>query len=137
MSVRTNVSMYRQTATLSEPSTPTADGDGAYEQTYVALDPATWRCAIERATVTSAERHFAESVIAQATHVIRGRYHSGITTSTRVQWTDRAGTVHVANVIDEVDVEGAGVETIVAAVEVTNPVLPTDDTSWTQAGWMQ
>lgn len=136
MTVNVAIGTYRQTATLSEASTPVADGDGGYSQTYVALSPATWRCGIERASAANAERHFASTVIAQATHILRGRFHSGITTSTRVQWTDRAGDVHIANVIDSVDPEGAGVETIVAAAEITNAVPPTD-TTWVESGWVQ
>lgn len=136
MSVHTNASTYRQTATLSEASTPVANADGDYSQSYVALDPAQWRCAIERASVANSESHFASTVIAQATHVIRGRYHPGITTGTRIQWSDRNGDVHIVNVIDAADLEGAGVETLVAAVEIVNAVPPVD-TSWVQSGWMQ
>lgn len=136
MNVITDVGTYRQTATLSEASTPVPDGDGGYTQSYVALDPATWRCAIEKASVASAERTFGSTVIAQATHILRGRFHSGITTNTRIQWTDRAGDVHIANVIDVDDPEGAGVETVVAAAEVVNAVPPTD-ASWVQSGWIQ
>lgn len=136
MSVRTTVGAYRQTATLSEASTPVADGDGGYAQSYVALDPAEWRCAIERSSVSSAERNFASTVIAQATHIIRGRFHSGISTDTRIQWSDRSGAVHIVNVIDVDDPEGAGVETVVAAVEIVNAVPPVD-TSWVQSGWIQ
>lgn len=136
MTVNVTIGAYRQTATLSEASTPVPNGDGGYSTSYVALDPATWRCAIERASVSNAERNFADTVIAQATHILRGRFHPEITTRTRIQWSDRNGDVHIANVIDSVDPEGAGVETIVAAVEVTNAVPPTD-VSWVQAGWMQ
>lgn len=136
MTILTDVSAYRQLATLSQAATPVATSDGDYTTAFVALDPAEWRCAIERASVSSAERHFAATVIAQATHVLRGRFHSGITTGTRVQWSDRAGAAHLANVIDVVDAEGAGVETLVAAVEITNAVPPIDST-WVESGWIQ
>lgn len=136
MSVQTNVGTYRQSAALFAPTAPVADGDGGFTQTYVALDPAGWRCSIERASVSSAERTFAQTVIAQATHVLRGRYHSGITVATRVQWTDRAGAAHVADAIDVVDVEGAGVESAIAVAEVLNADPPIN-TGWVQGGWIQ
>ena len=136
MTVTIDAGKLRQVATLAEATTPIADGDGAYGQSFVALDPETWRCAIEPASASSAERHFAGTVIAQATHIMRGRFHSGITENTRIQWTDRAGRAHLANVIAVVDSEGAGVQTVVAAVEITNAVPPVD-TSWIQGGWIQ
>lgn len=136
VSVRTDVNAYRQTATLATVGTPVADGDGGWTQPLIALDPADWRCAIEAASVSSAERSFADTVIAQASYIMRGRFHSGITTKTQVQWTDRAGAVHTANVIDVDDPEGAGVETVIAVVEVMNGSAPVDN-GWVQSGWMQ
>lgn len=136
MTVITDVGAYRQTATLSILGTPVADGDGGWTSPIVAMDPSEWRCAIERASVSSAERSFSDTVIAQATYILRGRFHSGINTHTRVQWTDRAGVVHAANVIDVADPEGAGVETIVAVTEVVNGSTAVD-TGWVQSGWVQ
>lgn len=118
MSVLTDIGTYRQTATLSTAGTAVPDGDGGFTVTQVPLSPAEWRCAIEKASVASAERHFAATVIAQAKYIMRGRFHAGITTKTQIVWTDRAGVVHTANVIDVDDTEGAGVETVVAATEV-------------------
>ena len=136
MTVMTDVGTYRQTATLSESSAPVANGDGDFSVSYVALNPAEWRCAIERASVSSAERNFASTIIAQATHVLRGRFHPAITTRTRIQWSDRNGDVHIVNVIDVDDPEGAGVETVVAAAEIVDAVPPTD-TTWVEGGWVQ
>ncbi len=138
MTVTIDIGRLRQVATLSGPSgNPVPDGDGDYTQASAALDPVTWRCAIEAASVSSAERHFAATVIAQASHVLTGRFHEGINTATSVAWTDRAGTSHVANVLDVVDVEGAGVKTIVLVSEVITPGDPPTDTSWVQGGWVQ
>ena len=118
MTVHVNTGTYRQVATLSAPGVTSPDGDGGYVQTYPALSPPQWRCAIEKATVASGERHFGSTVIAQATHLLTGRFHAGITTQTRLTWVDRAGTTHTANVIGVEDPEGAGVLTIVAVAEV-------------------
>lgn len=136
MTVNVNIGSYRQLATLSAPGSTAPDGDGGFVVSYSPLSPASWRCAIERASVASAERHFAATVIAQATHVLTGRFHSGISTQTRLVWVDRAGVSHTANALDVVDVEGAGVETIVAASEVLTATPPTD-TSWVQGGFIQ
>jgi hypothetical protein len=136
VSVTIDAGILRQTAALSARTAPVGDGDGGYTTPYVALDPAQWRCAIERASATNANRHFAASVIAYATHILRGRYHPDISTGTRIVWTDRNGDSHTADVVDAVDTEGAGVETMVAAVEQTDPVAP-EDSSWVQGSWVQ
>ena len=119
MTVALDVGRLRQVGTLSAPGDPAADGDGGYTQTYAALSPSTWRFAIEPATSRTAERHFAATVIAHATAVLRGRYHSGITTKTRIVWTDRSGATHTADVLAVDDTEGAGVESVVLVSEVT------------------
>lgn len=119
MTVRIEAGRLRQVGTLSTKGTPVADGDGAYTQPTTALSPDVWRFSIERATVRSAERHFSATVIAQATYIMRGRFHPDIDTATVIAWTDRNGDAHTANVIDVNDSEGAGIETVVAVVEVT------------------
>ena len=117
MTVNVNTGTYRQVVNLTAPGATSPDGDGGYVQTFPSLSPSQWRCAIEKASVSSAERHFAGTVIAQGTHIMTGRFHAGITTETRLSWVDRAGTTHTANVIDVEDPEGAGVVTVVLAVE--------------------
>ena len=136
VSVTIDAGLLRQTATLSSPAAPVADGDGGYTTAFVSLNPYEWRCAIDRATASNANRHFAASVIAYATHILRGRFHPDISTGTRIEWTDRNGDSHTADAVDVVDTEGAGVETVVAAVEQTAPVVPVDN-QWVQGGWVQ
>lgn len=118
MSVNLVLGELRQLATLYGPGTLVPDGDGGYTSTPSRLTPAEWHCSIEKATVRSSERRFAATVIAQATHILTGRYHSGITTKTTLTWVDRAGALHNANVLDVDDTEGAGVETVLAVSEV-------------------
>lgn len=123
MSVTIVIGELRQEATLSTPGAPIPDGDGGFTQTYVPLVigdeyPAEWRCAIEVASVRAAERHFAATITAHATHIVSGRYHPGITTLTRMVWTDRFGAVHTGNVLDVDDTEGAGVETVALVSEI-------------------
>jgi len=119
MTVLLDTADFRQVAALTNPGAPVPDGDGSF--TYpnaAALDPAEWRCAIEKASVRASERAFAATVIAQASHILRGRFHLGITTQTQVVWIDRVGVTHIANVLDVDDTEGAGVETVVLVSEV-------------------
>jgi hypothetical protein len=118
MAVTIDIGALRQVVTLSNPGVPVPDGDGGYTQPYAPLDPPTWRAAIEAASVRASERHFAATVTAHASYILSGRFHPGIDTKTRMVWTDRAGEVHTANVLDVDDTEGAGVETVVLVSEV-------------------
>lgn len=120
MGVTVAIGTLRQVVTLSNPGTPVPDGDGGFTQTYSPLDPAEWRCAIEKASARASERHFAATVTAHASYILRGRFHSGITTQTRMVWVDRAGETHTANVLDVDDTEGAGVETVALVSEVVS-----------------
>jgi hypothetical protein len=128
----------RQVATLANPGAPVPDGDGGFTRPYVLLDPSVWRCAVEKATVRSAERHFAATVLAHATHIFSGRFHPGITAQgpTQIVWTDRAGVTHTANVLDVDDTEGAGIETVALVSEVVSVPAPPPP-SWMQTGWSQ
>ena len=118
MTVTVDIGSLRQLATLSALGVTSPDGDGGYIPKPTALSPAEWRCAIEKASARSAERIFSATVVAMATHIFRGRFHAGMTTQTQLTWVDRAGVTHIANALEVVDTEGAGVETVVAAAEV-------------------
>ncbi len=112
------IGLLRQVVTLSAPGAPVPDADGSYTQTYTPLDPAMWRCAITPATPRPSETTPSGTVVAHATHVFSGRYHPGITSQTRLVWTDTAGVVHTAEALDVEDRAGAGVETVVLATEI-------------------
>lgn len=117
MAVTIAIGTLRQVVTLWNPRNVSVEGDTA--QIYdVPLDPPTWRCAIEIASVRASERRFSGTIIAQATHILSGRFHPGITTLTRMVWIDRAGVTHTANVLDVADTEGAGVETVALVSEI-------------------
>lgn len=117
MGVRVPIGTLRQVGTLSTPTT-TTDNDGGYTQTLTQLDPPVWRFSIEKATVRSAERHFAGTIIAQGQSILTGRFHPGMTTETKVVWVDRAEVTHTAHVLAVDDPEGAGVLTVVLVSEV-------------------
>lgn len=120
MTVRLKLGSYRNVASVFAPGTVTPDGDGGYTQTPTALDPPTWRCSIEKASVRTAEKQFAATVVGQSAHIMRGRFHSGLVLGSVVTWIDRAGASHTGNVTDVVDTEGAGVESVILVSELTS-----------------
>lgn len=118
MSVSIVLGTLRHEAHVFGPGTVVPDGDGGYTSVPVALSPPVWRCAIEKASARAAERRFAATVIAQASHILAGRYHSGITVKSTLTWVDRAGVTHTASVLDVDDTESAGVETVILVSEI-------------------
>jgi len=96
---------FRHRVTLGNPGDPVPDPDGGFADTFTPLVPAEWDCSIEQANARDLESIGAGSVLAQATHLVRGRYHPGITTQTRVTFRNRVLTVlYVANK-EERDIE--------------------------------
>lgn len=96
---------YRNVVTLANPGDPIPDPDGGWIASWAPLDPPDWDCSIQPATVRALESITAGTVLAQATHIIRGRHHPGITTETRVTFEGRTlNVVYVTN-RDERDLE--------------------------------
>lgn len=114
-----NLGNLRNLVTVETPGSPVADGDGGFTLAYTAAAQPQWWAAIQTATTRAAERIFAGTVTAHATYILNGRFHPEIGMQTRLSWTDRAGVRHVANVLDVIDSEGQGVETVVLVSEVT------------------
>ncbi len=103
---------------LDNPTTPVANGDGDYTDTPTAADPTYAWASIAAATQRSLERLVANTVAAQASHIMRMRFRADVTTQTQISWTDRARRAHVANVTFVDDVKGAGTELLVLCQEV-------------------
>ena len=99
------IGRYRHRVTLATPSDPVPDPDGGWMETWIPLTPATWDCAIAPATARSLESIGSGAVLATATHVIKGRYHAGITTQTRVTYRGRVLSVLFVANRDERDIE--------------------------------
>ncbi len=100
-----SVGTYRHLVVLEEPGDPVPDPDGGFTEGWLPLDPTVWACSIAPATARDLESIGAGSVLAQATHIVKGRYHPGITTQTRVSFEGRVlNVVYVAN-RDERDME--------------------------------
>ena len=115
-----DIGALRQVVSLSTPQAAQADGDGAYTQQYVPLDPPTWRCMIEAVAPRPSESTLGGTITSHATHILTGRFHPGITSQTRFVWTDRAGAIHTAEAIDVDDSEGAGIETVAMVREIAS-----------------
>jgi hypothetical protein len=108
----------RQVVTLAGPDVSSPDGDGGFVQTFTPLNPAVWRCKIDAGRPGKSEEVREGTITGHATYTMTGRFHTGITNQTRMVWTDRAGVVHTGNVLDVIDVEGAGVQTMARVTEV-------------------
>ncbi len=117
MAVVLELGDLRQSGALSAPvSTPDAFGGETLSYQPLTLTP--WFFKIRRASSLAAERVFASTVIAHATHMLSGRYNPEITTKTRIVWVDYAGATHTADVLDVDDTDGAGVETVALVSEI-------------------
>lgn len=71
----------------SEPASP--DGDGGYTQSFTPLDPPGAFVQIAAATARDQARSMAGSIASTASHVLRGPYHPGVTTLTRITFGTR------------------------------------------------
>ena len=80
---------YRHVVTLDAPGPPVSDPDGGWTPTWQPLDPPRWYCSIEQPAARTLESLGAGSVVAQATHLLSGRHHPGITAQTRVTFQGR------------------------------------------------
>jgi SPP1 family predicted phage head-tail adaptor len=70
------IGAYRHVVTFQTPTTA-PDGDGGTIDTWVDLAPP-WDVSITPATVRDLERQTGGTIIATATHVIRGRYRADV-----------------------------------------------------------
>lgn len=107
----------RTRVTLENP-TRTSDGQGGYTEEWTALDPPEAWVAIRG--LTGAERLAHGTVVTQATHAITLRYHPGVTTETRLSWTDRANRARTLAVVDVTDLDERGVELQLTCAEVSS-----------------
>jgi len=91
--MRVRAGQRRHLVTLSNPAAPVADGDGGFTEASSALSPASVWAEIKPATVKNLERVVANTVQAQASHLVTLPYHDGITTETKVTYGTRVFSV--------------------------------------------
>ena len=78
---------YRHRVVFQNPGAAVADGDGGYTQTWTDLTPTGWYVAIAPASPNDLERFTSSTVITQMTNLVRGDFHPGVTTATRMQFS--------------------------------------------------
>jgi len=106
----------RYLVTLTNVTTAAADGDTA--ESVTPLVPPTRRAEIRPATARDLERLTAGTVLSSESLLITMPFHAGVTTKTRVAWTDLAARAHTANVTGVNNPEERCKELILVAVEI-------------------
>lgn len=100
-----DVGSIRHRVTLQNPGVDVPDGDGGYTQVPAPLVPPQVWASIVPATAREMERVVANTVETSATHLVRVRYHPGITTETQVLFGSRVFYVTGIQNIEERNVE--------------------------------
>jgi head-tail adaptor len=99
------IGSYRHVVTVQNPGGSVPDGDGGYVEGWIDAVPPTLNVSITPATTADLERTTAGTVAATATHIVRGRWHPQITTSSRLLFKGRALNVIFVGNPDERDTE--------------------------------
>jgi len=104
---------FKHLVTFQERTTA-PDGAGGYTETWQDLSPATWKVQIAPAAAADLERVAAGTVLTQATSIIRGRYHPGVSTQTRMLYNGKTYAITGAVFVDRrpPEMELAAVETM-------------------------
>lgn len=93
------IGAYRHLVLFQNPGSPVPNGDGGYTQSWTDTVPANWFVSIEPASVRDLERVAGGTVLSTAAYIVRGRYHPGVTTKTRMVFGGRTFSITgVANV---------------------------------------
>ena len=109
----TAVGTHRHLVLFQAPGAAVPDGDGGFTQTWSDLSPATWHVSIEPATAQDLERVGAGTVLSTASHIVKGRFHPGVTTQTRMIFGGRTFSI-----TGKANLEERGIFMELVAVEV-------------------
>lgn len=109
----TAVGTHRHLVLFQNPGAPVPDGDGGYTQSWTDASPATWHVSIDPATTRDLERVAAGTVLSTASHIVRGRYHPGVTLATRMVFGGRTFSI-----TGKANLEERGIDMELVAVEV-------------------
>lgn len=115
---RTSVADRPLRVTLQNPTFGAPDSEGNPTTTWSTLDPPQVFAKIAPATQADLERVTSGTVISTASHVVTMPYHQGVTTQTRITWTDKTGALHTINVTGVANPEERSVETVAVGEEV-------------------
>jgi head-tail adaptor len=78
------IGSFRHRVTFQDPGPAVPDGVGGYSQEWEDLAPPTWFVSITPAAAHDLERIASGSVVTSTTYLVRGRYHRGVSTKTRM-----------------------------------------------------
>lgn len=87
--ISTTIGACRHYVALVRTQQYSADGDGGFLDVQLPLTPAHWYCSIEAIGANREKLTAATTVESSATHVLRGRFHPQIDTTTRVLFGSR------------------------------------------------
>jgi len=93
---------YRHRVTVQVPGAAVPDGDGGSTVSWTDANPATWAVSLGAARADG-EQAMAGTTIATATHLVRGRYRTDITTHVRLGYGARLFNVLSVRNVDERD----------------------------------
>jgi len=82
------IGQYRHVVRFETPGPPVPDGEGGTVESWTDLPPA-WNVDIRPATVRDLERRAAGTIVASATHIVRGRYRDDVTIDDRIVFDGR------------------------------------------------
>lgn len=100
-----DIGALRHRVIIENPGGAVPDGDGGYTEVETAAQPSPIWASIVPATARDLERVIAGTVQSAATHIVTVRYHSGITTKTRLRFGSRIFSVTGVQNQDERNVE--------------------------------
>lgn len=90
---KTNIADRPHRVTLQNPGPAVPDGDGGSTQTWMDLVPPTLSMKISPATAVDLERVAAGTVLSTNTYIVKGPYHSQVSTQTRLLYDGRTFNV--------------------------------------------
>jgi head-tail adaptor len=110
---RMSINEYRHRVLFQTPGAPVSDGDGGWTNTWADLAPGAWMVSIEPATARDLERVAAGTVLSTASHIVKGRFHPGVTLQTRMIFGGRTFSI-----TGKANVEERSITMELVAVEV-------------------
>jgi len=91
---------YKHLVVFQEPGPPIPDGRGGYTQAWSDIAPGTWKVAVLPAAVADLERVAAGAVITQGASIVRGHYHAGVSTRSRMLFNGKTFSITGARYVD-------------------------------------
>ena len=91
---------YKHVVTFQDP-VDVPDGLGGYTQTWQDLAPATWRVQVAPSAASDQERSAGGTVMTAVLTTIRGHYHPGVSTRTRMLHNGKTYAITAATFVDE------------------------------------